>query len=75
MSNILLEFADYRRSRGREITPELIQVGLEIEECKEVRTRYENRPLRCRLGIHSRRQSWSGDGYLGSCVICWREKL
>lgn len=75
MSNTLLDFADYRRSRGRKVTPELLEVGKRIEERKEAARRYANRDFWCRMGLHSRRQHWAGGGYPATCVKCWRERL
>lgn len=75
MSNSLLEFATYQESRGITVTPELRQVGHAIEERKEAQRRYANRPLHCKLGLHKRRPSVWGDVFVGTCLICWRNKL
>lgn len=75
MSNFLLDFANHQEELGIPITPELREVGNKIEERKEAQRRYDNRPLRCRLGLHKRQLSAWGGWYLGTCVICWRELL
>lgn len=74
MSNILLEFADYQQARGRAITPELRQVGREIEEKKLAQWYYDHRPLRCKLGLHKRLFGLGG-WYSQTCVICRRHLL
>lgn len=74
MSNSLLEFANYQEDRDRAITPELRQVGHAIERRKEARHRWDNRPLRCKLGLH-RRLRGLGGSYSLTCVICWRHEL
>jgi hypothetical protein len=75
MGNTLLDFAEHQRSLGRKISPELLQVGRRIEEQKEAKQRYANRDIWCRIGLHSRRRSWTGASYWGTCVKCWRDKL
>ncbi len=74
MSNSLLEFAAYQQARGREVTPELLQVGREIEEKKWYAAMYKQRPLRCKLGLHRRIQGLGG-GYPLTCTICYRHKV
>lgn len=75
MTNSLLNFANYRRSTGHQVTPELIQVAAEIEERKEAKIKYDNRDFWCRMGLHSRIQAWYGGGCPKTCLKCWRERL
>lgn len=62
-------------SRGVGVTSELLEVNAELKIRDMAKERYENRPLMCRLGLHSRVQAWYGGGYPLTCLICWRHKL
>lgn len=67
-------FIDQQRSRGDDITPELKEMPSSLRYKASAIEVYENRPLRCKLGFHRRRQSYSGSSYWGTCVICHREE-
>jgi hypothetical protein len=67
-------FMDERHSQGEEVSPELREAIGEYRTKASAIEAYENRPLRCKLGLHSRRQGIGGSSP-GTCVICRRDEL
>ena len=75
MSKYFDGFIEQQRNRGIPVTPELLEVNRELKDKDEAKRRYANRDIWCKLGLHRRRQSWTGSSYWGTCTKCWRELL
>lgn len=68
-------FIGQRQQRNRYITPELMAMPGRLRARADVLEAYADRPLSCRLGLHNRRQHWTGGGIPGTCVTCRRDEL